>query len=124
MTGGDAVTGLARARAATAALWARVGTEFGWLDAATVARLGNRLLGVDIDGVRKYPAYQLGRDGDVLPVVTHLRAVAHEAGWTDKGLAQWLSGPTTYLDGLRPVDLLTDPDRVVAVAEQCLNVQW
>lgn len=54
-----------------------------------------------------------------------LRGVAEDNGWSGAGLVQWLCSPTTYLDGERPVDrLVTDPDRVVAVAAEALAVSW
>jgi len=125
MTGVDAESGLVRARAAKAALWERVGRERGWVDHATAARLGHVLLGVDVDGAPHDPAFQVGVDGKLLPLITRLRETAAKAGWTDTGLLQWLLSPTTYLDGRRPVDLLAnDPDGVVEVAEQDLGIEW
>ena len=45
--------------------------------------------------------------------------------WSEAGLVQWLCSPTTYLDGDRPVDYLTDdPDRVVTVASEALAISW
>jgi hypothetical protein len=58
-------------------------------------------------------------------VMARLRDTAEANGWSEAGLVQWLCGPTTYLDGDRPVDYLTkDPDRVVAVAADALAVSW
>jgi hypothetical protein len=125
MTGGDADAAVARSRAGEAALWERVGREWGWVDDATIARLGDRLLGVDANGVTRYPGFQVGADGEPLPVIGRLPEVAERAGWTEQGVVEWLMSPTTYLDGSRPVDLLAaDADRVLDVAESDLGIEW
>jgi len=122
---GDADAAVAPARAAEAAMWERGGREWGWLEDATAVRLGDLLLGVDVDRVTRHPGFQISADGNPLPIMAQLRAVAANAGWTDEGLVEWQLSPTTYLGGSRPVDLLaTGPDRVVDVAEQDLGIQW
>ena len=67
----------------------------------------------------------VGADGRPLPVIRTLRELADETQWSEPGVVQWLCAPTTYFDGLRPVDLLAgEPVRVVDAARQAWTVQW
>ncbi|CQD06040.1 hypothetical protein BN1232_01033 [Mycobacterium lentiflavum] len=133
---------VARAVQAELNLYARIEAEFGMLTSteagkrmgsrssaprnlATTARRNKTLLAVRQGNYLSYPGFQFGPDGKPLPVIARLLAVADDSGWSEAGLVQWLCSPTTYLDGDRPVDhLATDPDRVVAVAGEALNVSW
>lgn len=72
-----------------------------------------------------YPGFQFGADGRPLPVIRTLRELADECEWSETSTVQWLCAPTTYLDGLRPIDLIDrDPDRVVAVARLAWTAEW
>ncbi|SOX52138.1 hypothetical protein MAAFP003_800 [Mycobacterium ahvazicum] len=133
---------VARAVQAELNLYARITAEFGMLTSteagkrmgsrssaprnlATTARRNKTLLAVRQGNYLSYPGFQFGPDGKPLPVIGRLLALADDSGWSEAGLVQWLCSPTTYLDGDRPVDhLVTDPDRVLAVAGEALNVSW
>ncbi|OBA61604.1 hypothetical protein A5647_10220 [Mycobacterium sp. 1100029.7] len=133
---------VARAVQAELNLYARIEAEFGMLTSteagkrmgsrssaprnlATTARRNKTLLAVRQGNYLGYPGFQFGPDGKPLAVIGRLLEVADDSGWSEAGLVQWLCSPTTYLDGDRPVDHLTaDPDHVVAVAAEALNVSW
>jgi hypothetical protein len=133
---------VARAVQAELNLYARIEAEFGMLTSteagkrmgsrssaprnlATTARRNKTLLAVRQGNYLAYPGFQFGPDGKPLAVIGRLLEVADECGWSEAGLVQWLCSPTSYLDADRPVDhLTTDPDRVVAVAAEALNVSW
>jgi hypothetical protein len=133
---------VARAVQAEHNLYARIDAEFGMLTSteagkrmgsrssaprnlATTAHRNKALVAVRRGNYLSYPGFQFGPDGKPLAVIARLREVAEASGWSEAGLVQWLSSPTTYLDGDRPVDhLATDPDRVVEVAAEALAVSW
>jgi len=133
---------IARAVQAEHNLYARIDAEFGMLTSteagkrmgsrsraprnlATTAHRNNQLLAVRQGNHLAYPGFQFGSDGQPLAVISRLRETAEANEWSEAGLVQWLCSPTTYLDGDRPVDHLTeDPDRVVAVAGDALAVSW
>lgn len=133
---------IARAVQAEHNLYARIDAEFGMLTSteagkrmgsrsraprnlATTAHRNNQLLAVRQGNHLAYPGFQFGSDGQPLAVISRLRETAEANEWSEAGLVQWLCSPTTYFDGDRPVDHLTeDPDRVVAVAGDALAVSW
>jgi hypothetical protein len=133
---------VARAVQAEQNLYARIDTEFGMLSSteagkrmgsrsraprnlATTAHRNKALLAVRQGNYLAYPGFQFGADGQPLAVIGHLREIAEANDWSEAGLVQWLCSPTTYFDGDRPVEHLTDdPDRVVAVAAEALAVSW
>jgi hypothetical protein len=133
---------VARAVQAERNLYDRVDAEFGLLTSAeTGRRLGSRstaprnlavatrrkraLLAITRGHQMLFPGFQFGADGRPLPVIRALRDLADEARWSENGVVQWLCAPTTYLGGLRPVDLLSDdPARVVDAARRAWTVEW
>jgi hypothetical protein len=133
---------IARAVQAEQNLNARIEAEFGMLTSteagkrmgsrsraphnlATTAHRNDQLVAVRRGNHLAYPGFQFGPDGHPLAVIGRLRETAEANEWSEAGLVQWLCSPTTYLNGDRPVDHLTeDPDRVVAVAAEALAVSW
>lgn len=133
---------IARAVQAERNLYARIEAEFGLLTSAEAGRrLGSRstaprnlavatrrkgaLLAITRGHQTLFPGFQFGPDGRPLAVIRVLRDLADELHWSQNGVVQWLCAPTTYLGGLRPVDLLaSDPDRVVDIARRAWTVQW
>ncbi|WP_343572789.1 hypothetical protein [Mycobacterium sp.] len=123
-------------------LYARMEAEFGLLTSteagkrmgsrsraprnlAATAHRNDQLVAVRRGNHLVYPGFQFGPDGQPLAVIGRLRETAEANEWSEAGLVQWLCSPTTYLDGDRPVDHLTDdPDRVVTVAADALAVSW
>lgn len=112
-------------QAAQAALAAerltKIGAEFGYLTAAEVAdraghaaanrsatatrwRNDRRIVGVHVKGEWRYPAFQFDQAGQPLPIVRDLINVYEPA--TEYTMLAWLTAPSGYLDGARPVDLL------------------
>ena len=76
---------------------------------------------------RGYPVAQFDESGAVRQVVLDLFDAAEDLGRTVSGdaIMQWLLGPTTYLSGSRPFDLLiSDPERVTWAACSAWGVQW
>ncbi len=132
----------ARAVQAEHNLYTRLDAEFGLLSSteagkrmgsrssaprnlATTAHRNKAVVAVRRGNLLAYPGFQFGPDGQPLPVIRRLREVAELNGWSEPGLVQWLCSPTTYLDGDRPVDhLVTEPDRIVAVAAEAFAVSW
>jgi hypothetical protein len=133
---------IARAVQAEQNLYARIEAEFGMLTSteagkrmgsrsraprnlATTAHRNNTLVAVRQGNSLIYPGFQFGSDGQPLAVIGRLRETAEANEWSEAGLVQWLCAPTTYFDGDRPVDHLTeDPNRVVDVAADALTVSW
>lgn len=133
---------IARAVQAEQNLYARIEAEFGLLTSteagkkmgsrsraprnlATSAHRNNQLVAIRQGNYLAYPGFQFGPDGQPLAVIARLREIAAANDWSEAGLVQWLCSPTTYFDGDRPVDHLTDdPDRVVAVAAQDFAISW
>lgn len=132
---------LARSLAATENAWRALEAEFGLLSSREVSALvGSRspnrsyaseqrskgkLIAVKRPGGLRYPGYQFDRSEHAIrPVMADLIRVAEEAGRSEASLALWMTMPSGYLDGARPVDQLSDPDKVVEAAEQSFNVEW
>ncbi len=133
---------IARAVQAEQNLYARIEAEFGMLTSteagkrmgsrsraprnlATAAHRNNQLVAIRQGNYLAYPGFQFGPDGQPLTVISRLRGIAEANDWSEAGLVQWLCSPTTYFDGDRPVDHLTeDPDRVAAVAADDFAISW
>ncbi|GBE65183.1 hypothetical protein MFM001_16450 [Mycobacterium sp. MFM001] len=133
---------IARAVQAELNLYARIEAEFGLLTSteagkrmgsrsraprnlAASARRNNQLVAIRRGNHLAYPGFQFGPDGQPLAVIGRLRKIAETNDWSETGLVQWLCSPTTYFDGDRPVDHLTeDPDGVAAVAADDMAVEW
>ncbi|WGX94339.1 hypothetical protein [Nocardioides sp. L-11A] len=133
---------LARAVQAEQNLYDRLAEEFGMLtpgeagqrlgsrsraprNLAAQARKAGRLLAIKRGSHVLYPGFQFGEDGQPLPVIAALVELARRHERSETGIVQWLCGPTTYLDGRRPVDLVrSTPDEVLALAERAWGVEW
>lgn len=133
---------IARAVQAERNLYDRIDAEFGLLTSTEAGRrMGSRstaprnlaaasrrdgaLLAITRGHQTLFPGFQFGSDGRPLPAIRTLRQLADAAEWSESSVIQWLCAPTTYLDGLRPVDLLAgQPDRVVDAARRAWSVQW
>ncbi|MGE2833339.1 hypothetical protein [Mycobacterium sp. SMC-4] len=133
---------VARAVQAERNLYDRIDAEFGLLTSTEVGRrMGSKstaprnlaaatrrdgaLLAITRGHQTLFPGFQFGSDGRPLPAIRTLRQLADEAEWSESSVVQWLCAPTTYLDELRPVDLLAgQPDRVVDAARRAWSVQW
>ena len=134
---------LALSRRFTQEAWARVETEFGLLTTSEVAailqdtstdhtlvsakRAENGILAVLRGQEFRHPGFQFDRDhGTVLPVIAPLIKLAHENQWRDGDLILWLQGTNTSFEKEdRPVDhLRSDPDLVLAAAQNQFSTQW
>lgn len=92
---------------------------------AAAARRDQALLAIIRGRQTLFPGFQFGADGRPLPVIRTLRRLAEEMGWPESGVVQWLCARTTYLDELRPVDLVADdPERVVDAARRSAERQY
>lgn len=139
----EATPQLARARKATEQAWQRMEAEFGLLTSVEVAkalgadpsnndyalskRADNEIVGVLRDGEYRYPGFQFDRErGMVLHVIAPLIQLARDNGWSDESLVLWLQGPNTSFEHeSRPVDHLgSDPDAVMAAAQNAFEVEW
>ncbi|WP_168226604.1 hypothetical protein [Tomitella fengzijianii] len=92
-------------------------------NAAAAARAAGRLLALRRGNRLLYPGFQFTAAG-IRPVIADLRSLGDRHGWHEAGLIEWLLGPTTLLDGGRPVDALGDAERLLAVAEASFGVSW
>ncbi|BBX16265.1 hypothetical protein [Mycolicibacterium duvalii] len=133
---------VARAVQAERNLYDRIDAEFGLLTSteagrrmgskstaprnlAAAVRRDKALLAIARGRQTLFPGFQFGADGRPLPVIRALRELADEAGWSESAVVQWLCAPTTYLDELRPVDLLAgQPERVLDAARRAWSVRW
>ena len=133
---------LARSIQAEHNLYDRVDGEFGLLTSheagmrlgsrsstprnrASQLRKSGRLVGLERGGRTLFPGFQFGSDGQPLPVIADLLALARSHKRSETGLVQWLCSPTTYLNGARPVELLgSAPERVMDVASEAWSVEW
>ncbi|MCO4251548.1 hypothetical protein [Pseudarthrobacter raffinosi] len=132
---------LARSVAATESAWRELEAEFGLLSSLQVSELvgskspnrsyaseqhaKGRLIAVKRPGGLRYPGFQIDRsEHTIRPVMADLIRVAGDAGRSEASLALWMTSRTGYLDGDRPVDQLSQPDKVVEAARQSFNVQW
>jgi len=131
---------LAAATQARENLYDRIEAEFGMLTSAQAGEaMGSRskatrnlalnaqrqgvLLGVRRGRYTLYPGFQFDAQG-VRKVIADLIAVGNRYGRTEAGLIQWLMSPTTYLGGKRPVDIIDEPDQLLAAAESSFGVEW
>jgi hypothetical protein len=89
----------------TSWLGSRLGRDPGALDAA---RREGRLLGVRVDGHYEFPAWQFGRDGDVLPALPRVIQAARALGMTDDRLGSLLQARAGLGSGRRLSDALRD----------------
>lgn len=130
-----------RAAQATENAWRAMQDEFGLLTAVEVAaqagasrsnrtyasdqRRRGRLLGIKRRNAYLYPGFQFDPDStSVRPVIGPLLASAALHERSSESVALWLTSPTTYLDGDRPVDHIDDADQVLAAAEGAWGVEW
>ncbi|WP_182347758.1 hypothetical protein [Tomitella gaofuii] len=92
-------------------------------NAAAAARAAGRLLALRRGNRLLYPGFQFTAAG-IRPVIAELRSLGERHGWHEAGLIEWLLGPTTKLDGARPVDVVDDASRLLAAAEASFGVSW
>lgn len=90
---------------------------------AGAARSEGRLLALRRGRYLLYPGFQFDATG-IRPVIAELRGIGDEYDWDDASLIEWLLSPTTYLGGLRPVDVIDEPDRLLTVARAAFGVSW
>ncbi|WP_427007043.1 hypothetical protein [Pseudarthrobacter sp. H2] len=139
--GGPVSPQLARSVQATENVWRDMESEFGLLTSTEVSqavgskspnrsyasdqRAAGRLLAIKRSGAYRYPGFQIDRlEHRIRPVMADLLLAANEAGRSEASLALWMTVPTGYLDGARPVDQLARPEKVVEAARQSFNIQW
>lgn len=81
-----------------------------------------RLFALHIDGQDYFPMYALGTDFHPLPVIEEVLAVF--AGTKAELVAAWFSSTSSFLDGMRPLELVAaNPERVVAAALNLVDIQ-
>ena len=131
---------VARSVQATENRWRRMSKEFGMLDSASVAELvGNssrnrnkasqlakqgKILGVQRGNRTLYPSFEFDIDaGKVRPVIAEVARIAGER-WDSESLLQWFCAPNGFLDGRRPVDLITDEAALLDTARKSLAEEW
>lgn len=129
----------ARAQA-TEDSWTALEGEFGLLEGREAAavlgpgatpadvaalRAGGKLLAVRRGGEHRYPGFQFGVDGQVLPLMGRLASLAGEYDVDEESVLLWLTAPSTWFQGRpRPVDHLTDPDAVYAAFAGHYGTIW
>lgn len=83
-------------------------------------RKAGKIFAISHGGRDLYPAFQFGADGKPLPIIEELLAIlAKDRERSDWDNAMWFAGETGWLDGDRPLDVLTSaPEAVKRAAEQ------
>ncbi|WP_345183978.1 hypothetical protein [Microbacterium panaciterrae] len=131
----------ARAAQATETVWRGVERDFGLFSSSAVGEIlgaskSNRayasalrqrgeLLGMQRKNAYVFPGFQFDRPaGEIRPWVRPLLALAAEHERSAADVIAWMMSPTTYLGGDRPVDRVTDPERLLSVAERAWGVEW
>ena len=97
------------------------------LDDATVAAMlaAYELLGITWNDEVRFPGVQFDRDSkEVRPFAKPLMEAARNLGYPIRDLTFWLYGPTTYLEGSRPVDHLDRPELIVETFQASAGVEW
>lgn len=132
----DAVS---RSVRAACARWVAIELEFGLLSGADVDTLlgplwppagclaaERRILGVATKAGRVlYPGFQFDTPARaVRPVIAEVAQIGLDAGWKDRHILQWFVISNASLLGDRPVDLLEDPDRLLAAVHTDLETVW
>lgn len=132
---------LARSMAATERAWRDLENDFGLLTSLEVSeivgskspnrsyaseqRSRGKLIAVKRPGGLRYPGFQIDRaEHAIRPVMADLIRVAENAGRSESSLALWMTSHTGYLDGDRPVEHLSQPEKVVDAALHSFGVQW
>ncbi len=92
---------------------------------ASSARNSGRVIGIQRGQATYFPGFQFDAQGQPLLVISQLRRLGIESGWSETSIVHWLMSPTTQLDGQRPVDLLASaPEEVLVAARATWQVQW
>ncbi len=83
-------------------------------------RTENRVIAVPVGDELLYPGFQFNAEGKPKPAIGGtidlLRSDPHTTDWQ---MALWFATPTSWLGGIRPVDLLDeDPDAVIDAARR------
>lgn len=129
------LTVMAQARRSAVAR-VELGQEFGLFSSAQVADLAGstaknraalanrwkqegRVFTVPHRGQQLWPGFQFDADGQPLAVIEEVLRIFEGSGVSPWALALWFTGPSGWLDGRRPVDLLeAKPGSVVEAARQ------
>lgn len=132
----------ARSLQAAENIWRSIAWEFGMPTSIEVAGLlGSRkpnrsiastlrsegsIIGVMRANSYRFPGFQFDADkGTVVPVMPKLIALARENGRSDEDLVFWLTSPSSFFhEQDRPVDHLSEEDRVLAAARDQFEGTW
>lgn len=132
----------ARGLQAAENIWRSIDREFGMPTGIEVAELlgskkPNRsiastlrdegsIVGVMRGNSYRFPGFQFDAEkGAVVPVIPKLTALARENGRSDEDLVFWLTSPSSYFhEQDRPVDHLSEEDRVLAAARDQFEGSW
>lgn len=133
---------LARSLQAEVNAWKQIEGEFGLLSSSEVAELlgaspnnrnlasekrrAGKILAVGRGNTFRYPGFQFDRRrGIVHPIIEELIALATGADWPQEDLLLWLCSPSTYFhEADRPVDHLTEPERLLEAAKAQFEATW
>ncbi|MCW2133407.1 hypothetical protein B0G38_002584 [Arthrobacter sp. VKM Ac-2550] len=133
---------LARSLQAEVNVWKRIEDEFSLLSSSEVAemlgaspnnrnlasekRRAGKILAVGRGNTFRYPGFQFDRRrGIVRPVIEELIALAAEADWPQEDLLLWLCSPSAYFhEADRPVDHLSEPERLLEAAKAQFEAAW
>jgi hypothetical protein len=119
-----------RSLEATERWWNKMDEEFGLLSSGEVILLLGRpipeeALSVLRHGEVKYPGYQFDVSSQkVFPSFSAIVRSGRQYGWGNESIAMWMICPTIHLGGLRPVDCITDAERIQRVAQDSFDNEW
>lgn len=117
-----------------------IGDEFGWLTASEASRLlgstqpggayandqrkNHKALGVPVRNTFAYPGFQFTESGQVHPTVRAVLRSAVALEVDADTVAQWFCLPSAGLDDVRPVDILSEDEAVLADFNGRFGAQW
>jgi len=84
-------------------------------------RKAGELFTVSYEGSTLLPAFQLDSEGNPLPLISRVLSSLRDARLGSWATWTWFCSTSSWLGGLRPLDLLDQPDRIVNAADRFVS---